>query len=375
MARAFSDHLGASVTAGLIAGPRTQRDSSPAGFEWHESGHPDPNAASVEAGRRALAIAAASAPDGVLVLLLSGGASAMLAAPADGITLEDKIRTARRLMAEGASIHELNCVRKHLSAIKGGQLGAAAARSVTLAISDVHHPLADDPSVIGSGPTVPDPTTFADALGVIQGVGEIPVAVSSRLQRGARRETAETIKPGDPRLASASFTVIGNRMDALRGAVRAAEALDYDVVMLPEPTRGEAREAAASFIASARSLAASAGRPLCLLATGETTVHVRGRGTGGRNQEFALAAVPFIGAFGRAAVLASAGTDGMDGPTDAAGALADSTSLERSQRAGLDWRASLADNDAYPFFRALHDLIVWGPTGTNTGDVQVMLLA
>jgi hydroxypyruvate reductase len=311
----------------------------------------------------------------LLLVLLSGGASALLVAPADGVTLDDKVATGRVLMRAGAAIDALNCVRKHLSDIKGGQLGAAAARSATLAISDVHGPVSDDPSVIGSGPTVADPTTFADACAVIEDVDAIPERVRTRLKRGAEGHLPETVKVGDPRLAAASYAVIGNRLTALGGARAAAEALGYAVAVVEEPLVGESRHASREFIARARAVAADSARPLCVLAAGETTVTVTGDGLGGRNQEFVLAATPSIGSLGRAAVLASAGTDGIDGPTPAAGALLDSTTLRRSQLMGLDWESTLARNDAYHFFEPLGDLLLWGPTGTNVGDVQVLLIA
>lgn len=320
-------------------------------------------------------LAGETAPGEWLVVLLSGGASAMLAVPAPGVTLDEKIEAGRALMRAGVAIAALNCVRKHLSAIKGGLLGAAAPRSLTLAISDVHGPVADDLSVIGSGPTCPDPTTFHDALQVAREISGVPAAVVSRLERGALGELPETVKPGDPRLAGARHVVIGNRRTALEGAERAARALGYEVAIVPEATSGEAREAAHAFLTAARGLASSGGRPLCVLAAGETTVRVTGRGKGGRNQEFALAATPLVGSAGRAAVLASAGTDGTDGPTEAAGARVDSSTLDRARRAGVDWAASLADNDAYHFFEPLGDLIEWGPTGTNVGDLHVMLIA
>ncbi|HSC29889.1 MAG TPA: DUF4147 domain-containing protein, partial [Vicinamibacterales bacterium] len=364
------------VREGLVAGPRTGGLVLPSGFVQCEGAHPYPNEASVDAGRRALAIAeASSAGGGVLIVLLSGGASAMLALPAEGITLRDKVETVRLLMRAAVPIGRLNCVRKHLSGVKGGRLGAAAKHSLTLAISDVHDPVPDDPSVIGSGPTVPDRTTFGEALEVVERVPGIPDAVRQHLERGARGGIAETVKPDDARLDDAAFEIVGSASAALDAAQRVACDLGYEVAVLAQRTVGEARQAAGAFVAAARTVAASRGRPLCVLAAGETTVRVLGSGRGGRNQEFALAAMPLIGLVGRAAVLASAGTDGTDGPTDAAGAIVDSATLERAQRAGLDWQASLADNDAYHFFEPLRDLIVWGPTGTNVGDLQVMLIA
>jgi glycerate-2-kinase len=300
----------------------------------------------------------------------------MLSSPAEGLSLGDKIRTTSALLAGGVPIDRTNTVRKHLSGIKGGRLGIAAARTITLALSDVHGPVEDDPAVIGSGPTVADPTSYADALRVIRESGvSIPAAACGHLERGARGELADTPKPGDARLAGSTFEIIGNRHTALEAALRAAQDRGYLTHAIPAATFGEARDAAQRFLAEGRWLAAEGARPLCVVAAGETTVRVRGNGLGGRNQEFALALVPLIDASGRAAALASVGTDGIDGPTDAAGAIVDSSTVERALRAGVDWRHALEANDAYRFFEPLGDLIRWGPTGTNVGDLHVFLLA
>jgi glycerate 2-kinase len=363
------------MEAGVVTGS-TPRTTEIPGLVAFDAGHPLPNDASEQAATRALALAHETRGLDLLVVLLSGGASSMLCAPADGISRDDKAAAADALMRAGARIDEINCVRKHLSRLKGGRLAALASRSVTYALSDVHAPVADDPAVIGSGPTVHDTTTYADALRVVaERDACVPTAVIRHFERGAQGQLDETPKPGDARLRGSSYVLIGNRHTALEGALRAAQERGYTVAVLPEPTLGEARDAATTFLASARWLAADGSRPLCVLAAGETTVTVRGDGRGGRNQEFALATVGSIGNFGRAAAIASAGTDGIDGPTDAAGAIADSTTLERATRSGLDWRAALARNDAYGFFEPLGDLIRWGPTGTNVGDLQVMLIA
>jgi len=375
MASAFTDLEGDAIRRGVIAGPSSGPRSLPQQLEPFDAGHPDPNAASVSAGLRALALAHESRESGWLVVLLSGGASAMLAAPVDGVTLDDKIATARALMRAGVAIDGLNCVRKHLSRIKGGQLAAAARETLTLAISDVHGPIADDPSVIGSGPTVGDPTTFAEAAAIVEKVSDVPAAVRRYLERGVRGEVPETIKPLDRRLARGSYQIVGNRAAAVSGAAEDARALGYSVSIVPNAITGEARDAARAFLADARVTAVAAGTRLCILAAGETTVTVTGHGRGGRNQEFVLAAVPELAALTRPVVLASAGTDGVDGPTDAAGALADPTTLDRARQAGIDWQSTLAGHDAYHFFQPLGDLIVWGPTGTNVGDVQLLLVA
>lgn len=367
---------------GVVAGPAVRGYTPPAGLEQFAAGHPYPNEASVQAARRALEHASttnadvANASHGSMLVLLSGGASAMLACPAEGVSLEDKIQTTSALMHAGVAIDGLNAVRKHLSRIKGGRLAAAARQTTTLAISDVHGPIEDNPAVIGSGPTVADPTTYADALHVISASGaNVPASARDHLARGVRGEFEETLKPGDPRLAHSTFDVIGNRHTALEAALRAAQDRGYVTRTLPAAIQGEARDAAQRFFSEARWLAADGPRPFCVLAAGETTVTVRGNGLGGRNQEFALALVPSIGALGRAAAFASAGTDGIDGPTDAAGAIVDSSTIERASRAGVDWRVSLAANDAYHFFEPLGDLVHWGPTGTNVGDLQVFLVA
>ena len=349
------------------------------GVRTFAAGHPSPNAESAAAGEAALELAHESRDRGGLLVLLSGGASAMLVAPAYGMTLEEKVATTTRLMHAGAAIHELNCVRKHLSRVKGGQLAAAAGRTITLALSDVQAPVADDPSVIGSGPTVADDTTFADALEIVRRYGiTLPDAVRAHLDRGAIGEADETIKSGDPRLGASTYTLVGNRLMAVDGAARAAESAGYQVVVLPDPTTGEARDTARRFVEAAAEAIRGTTRPTCVIGSGETTVTVRGTGLGGRNQEFGLAgasALPLLEGGDRTTVLASAGTDGIDGPTDAAGVVMDAGTLSRGTAAGLDWRAALDNNDAYRFAAATGDLIIWGPTGTNVGDLHVLLVA
>jgi glycerate-2-kinase len=300
----------------------------------------------------------------------------MLAAPVDGVDLDAKQETARLLMRAGAAIDELNCVRKHLSRIKGGRLAAAASRTVTLALSDVHAPIADDHSVIGSGPTVPDPTTFADAAAIVEKYCvQLPASVRQHLAAGLRGAADETIKADDPRIESSSYAVVGNRQTAVEGARHAASELGYDVVVVDEVIAGEASRAGESFASAALGAASGRRRPLCVLGSGETTVTVRGSGSGGRNQEFALGSLPVVKErAGQTIVIGSAGTDGIDGPTPAAGALVDETTIDRARALGLSPHSALEQNDAFPFFAALHDLIVWGPTGTNVGDLHVVLL-
>jgi len=374
MAMAAASVLDSRIRDGLIvshvAGRALPR------FEVIQGDHPVPSAGSERAGRRALALAASVPPGESLLLLLSGGGSSITAVPAEGVTLDDKRRTTERLLKAGADISALNTVRKHLSAIKGGWLAAIApVPLLTLAISDV---VGDDLSVIASGPGVPDASTFDDAVAVLRrfgGLDAYPQAVVRRLQGGARGDALETPKPGDPRLARAVAQVIGGRRDAMDGAAREAQSRGYHVLRLDEPVVGEARMASVSHLRAVVARASDLRRPTCIVSSGETTVHVTGRGKGGRNQEFALAAAAPLAALGMPVVLASAGTDGIDGPTDAAGALADSSTLERAAAAGVGQPgAFLANNDAHAFFAALGDLLITGPTDTNVGDLQVILL-
>jgi glycerate 2-kinase len=371
MAAAFAEVMPDAVGRALVAGPPHPSANLPQSWDCVEGAHPLPDTASVRAGERALGLARIGDP---LVLLLSGGASSMLALPAPGVSLDDKRAAISALMHGGFGIADLNCVRKHLSSIKGGQLAAAARRAITLAISDVHHPVEDDPSVIGSGPCVSDPSTFAEALVIGRRVRGMPGSVIRHLERGAAGLIDETIKPGDPRLGQSEVHVIGNRHSALAGAATAARELGYHTSEIVPPVQGEARDAAIRFVGDARDRLVDQARPVCVLAAGETTVTVTGRGRGGRNQEFALAAAAALPTLDGLSVLVSVGTDGTDGPTDAAGAIVDSTTLERARQTGRDQVASLADNDAYPFFARLGDLIISGPTGTNVGDVMVLLV-
>ena len=376
MATGAARRLGARIRAGLVIG--VAPEAVPAGFESIIGGHPLPTAASEAAGRKALALAASLAADEMLLVLISGGASALMAVPAGGVTLDDKRATTGRLLRAGADIHALNTVRKHLSALKGGWLAARAPGAChTLVVSDV---VGDDPSVIASGPTVADASRFQDALEVLArfgGEAAYPPAVVERLRRGADRDAAvpETPKPDDPRLRRASTTIIGSRRDAMAGAATEAASLGYEILRVDDPVIGDARTTAVSHLRTVLARAAGVGRPVCIVSSGETTVHVTGAGKGGRNQEFVLAAARLLAEIGAPAMLASVGTDGIDGPTDAAGAIADPTTIGRADAAGLSPERHLSDNNAYAFFDALGDLIHTGPTGTNVGDLQVFLLA
>ena len=336
-----------------------------------EAAHPVPDARSQRAAREAIHLVQIARREDVLVVLLSGGASSLLSAPAPGLTLADVAGTTAALLAAGVEIEGLNAVRKHLSAVAGGRLArrAACGRIEVLAISDVP---GDRLDVIGSGPLAPDPTTYADALAVLDEAGlrdRVPAAVRAHLEAGARGEAEETPKPGDPDLARVRTTVLANNRMALEAVRAAAESEGRRAVVLEGGLRGEAREAGRRLAAQAGSQAGS--RPVCLVAGGETTVHVRGDGRGGRSQELALAAALELEGRAGAAILA-AGTDGTDGPTEAAGAYADGETVARGRARGVDAQAALADNDAYTFFSAEGGLFCTGPTGTNVMDLALL---
>jgi hydroxypyruvate reductase len=297
-----------------------------------------------------------------------------MAVPAGNLTLDDKRIAVNALLKAGADITALNTIRKHLSAVKGGRLAAvAAAPTVCLAISDV---VGDDLSVIGSGPTVPDPSTYQDAWNYIDrfGVGaQLTTAAKDYLRAGLEGTIPETPKAGDPRVARAVTRVIGGRFNAMKGAAATARALGYDVIMFDEPVVGDARTMGPVVLERAKTLAAARKGPVAVIASGETTVKVTGTGKGGRNQEIALSVAKALAREDKQIAVGSVGTDGIDGPTDAAGAYADTTTIERSRQQALDVDSYLADNNAYAFFQKLDDLIMTGPSTTNVGDLQIVL--
>jgi len=378
MVEAFLDRHGEQVAGGVLASPGAA--VAPPRMTAFAAGHPVPTAASQAAAEALLGLARQLEAHDTLVVLLSGGASALLAAPAPPLTLDDKIAVTRALLARGAPIDRLNAVRKHLSAIKGGRLAAATrATLVTLALSDVAAPVEDDPATIGSGPTVADPTTWFDVARAFEACGlaseELPPAVRSRLADGLAGRIAETPKPGDPVFARSTFHVVGSRRNAMAAAAAAAAREGFTVAVIDAPVTGEARTTAPRWVDQVLALAASRPRPCCVVSSGETTVRVVGGGRGGRNQEFALAAAIHLAARGVAATVLALGTDGVDGPTDAAGAVADETTLPRAAAAGApDPAAVLAANDTYDFFERIGDLVRTGPTRTNVGDLYVALV-
>lgn len=342
-------------------------------IEVIEASHPVPDANSERGAHRLLERVRGLGPDDLVLALMSGGASALCAAPAAGLTLADKQEINRALLASGANITEMNCVRKHLSAIKGGRLAAAAApaRVITLAISDVP---GDDPAVIGSGPTVPDPTTFADARAIIARYGITPSAAAAR-----RLEEASDETPKPAELPPCDFRLIATPITVLRKVADAARALGLTPLILGDALEGEAAQAGILFAGMAHAVATH-GQPIAppavLLTGGETTVTIgRGpAGRGGRNTEFALSLA--IALAGAPRIWACAGdTDGIDGTEDAAGAIVTPDSLARARAAGLDPRAVLTAHDSYSLFAAIGDLIVTGPTLTNVNDIRILLIA
>jgi glycerate 2-kinase len=338
-----------------------------------EAGHPLPDAASAAAAAEVFEFVGTPRAADLYLVLLTGGASSLLASPAAGLTLADKAAVTRELVASGAGIAEINIVRRHLSRIKGGQLARALApaSSLTLAISDV---LGDEPAAIGSGPTVPDPSTFADALGVLARYrleARVPPAALRHLRHGAAGGVAETPKPSDPAFARAGFLVLASLGDAAAAASDQARAAGYEVVSFGPWLEGDTHQRAREFATRLRELGAAwrpGAPPRMLVAGGETTLEVRGPGQGGRNQDFALiVAQELAGTEGLCAL--AAGTDGTDGPTAAAGGFADGGTLSRASAAGLDPAAILADNDSNRLLAATGDLFVTGPTGTNVMDL------
>ena len=344
----------------------------------NEAAHPLPDEAGVPATREILSLLEHCDERSLVFCLISGGGSALLPCPADGLTLEDKQRTTQALLECGATIQEINAVRKHISQVKGGRLAKVAypATVVSLILSDV---IGDALDSIASGPTVPDFSSFADCLRIIEKYcieGKIPPGVKLYLERGANGEHEETPKPGDPVFQKVQNLVVGSNRLALAAANEKAQELGYHGLILSSLIQGETREAAGFHAAIGKEILETGNpvaRPACVISGGETTVTIHGKGLGGRNQEFALAAA--IGIAGlEGIVILSGGTDGTDGPTEAAGALADGTTCTRAREAGIDPMRSLADNDSYHFFQRLDDLLITGPTLTNVMDLRLVLV-
>jgi glycerate-2-kinase len=372
MARAAAAAAGEACAGGLVVVPQGGAGTGAGPIEVACAAHPVPDRNGVAATARLLDAVGAAGRDTLVLVVLSGGASALLVAPAPGLTLADKQAVTARLLAAGADIAALNTVRRHCSRVKGGGLARAAVDAAglwALVLSDV---VGDDPATIASGPTVADPTTFADAAAVLARhlrPDDVPPAVRAHLARGRAGEATETVKPGDPVLARALTRIVGGNRDAVAAAAEAARARGYATTVVDEPVTGDAAVAGAAL--AARLGALPRDRAVALVAGGETTVRVVAGGRGGRSQQLALAAALVLA--GGPGVLLAAGTDGIDGPTDAAGACVDGTTVTRARVRGLDPAAALAATDSHPLLAATGDLVVTGATGTNVADVVVAL--
>ncbi|CAG1065638.1 glycerate 2-kinase [uncultured bacterium] len=374
MARALEGLLGKRLSGGLVV-TKYGHSEPLKKIIVKEASHPVPDRNGLDGAGEILRIAEQAGEDDLVIVLLTGGASALLPLPVFGLRLRDKQKASALLINSGATIDEINTVRKHLSAIKGGFLAAAAhpATVLTLIVSDV---VGNSLSTIASGPAAPDPTTFADALKVIGKYGlsqKMPRKVMSILREGSKGELTETPKPGEPLFKRAKNIIIADNLAALKGAAAKARALGFRPLILSSSITGNTREAA-SFFASVLKEVKNSGNPVkppaCVLMGGETTLKITGKGLGGRNQEFALSlAMALKSAPGIHAL--SAGTDGTDGPTEAAGAYALPDTLGRAGSSGLDPQKYLTRNDSYSFFRKIDGLFITGPTGTNVMDIAI----
>ena len=376
MAAAIEGVLGDRLSAGWVNTKYGHKLANPR-LTVHEAGHPVPDQNGVLGTQQIIKLLEQAGERDLVICLMSGGGSALMLAPAARLTLEDKQAVTKLMLACGATINELNCVRKHLSAIKGGQLARLAypAQVAALILSDVvGNPL----DVIASGPTVPDTTTFADAWAILSGYAltdKLPPAVRTRLDDGRTGKIADTPKEHDAIFANVYNVIIGSNDLAAQAARQRAQELGMHAMLLSTYVEGEAREVARVLAGIVREIAASGQplpRPACIVVGGETTVTLRGRGLGGRNQELALAAAMKIAGLSDVLIM-TCGTDGTDGPTDAAGAIADGQTIARAQALGMDAAAYLAENDSCHFFQKLGDLLITGPTGTNVNDLTLLL--
>lgn len=376
MALALERLMGEKITEGLIV-VKDGHALVLERVEVREASHPVPDDRGLIGTTDILSMVEKANEKDLIICLISGGGSALFVAPAEGITLTDKQEVTKQLLACGATIHEINAVRKHLSRTKGGGLARLAypATMVSLILSDV---IGDDLDVIASGPTVPDSSTFQQAVDVFNRYGiwdQAPISVRARLQGGMAGEIPETPKPGDDVFRRCHWELIGTNLQALVAAGKEAKRLGYRTLILSTAMEGETREIAKAHVAMALEVIRSGNPvspPACLLSGGETTVTLLGNGRGGRNQEFVLASALALENVNGVVVM-SGGTDGTDGPTDAAGAIADGRTLSRARVEGLDPEDYLRRNDAYPFFQTLGDLVITGPTRTNVMDVCIFL--
>jgi len=377
MAQAIEAILGDRLKAGVI----NVKDGHAVPLRTvrvNEAAHPVPNEAGIEGTKEIIELLRRSGERDLIICLLSGGGSALLPCPSPGLSLNDKQQTTQLLLDCGATIHEINAVRKHISAIKGGRLARFAypSRVVSLILSDV---IGDDLDIIASGPTVPDRSTFSDCLRFLEKyslVDKVPETVRQTLVKGAQGKVVETPGEDDPAFQLTQTEIIGSNILAVRAAARKSRELGYNSLILSTMIEGETRDVAKVHAAIAKEVLRTGNpiqRPACLVSGGETTVTIRGDGLGGRNQEFALAAAMDITDLDDTIIL-SGGTDGTDGPTDAAGAIVDSETIQTAQRLGLDANQYLEQNDSYHFFQRTGDLIITGPTLTNVMDLRLILV-
>ena len=376
MAAAVERQFGSRLEGGLVVVNDGQTGKTKR-IRLLEARHPVPDHRSERAAKRMVRLLESLSKRDLVVMVLSGGASSLLAAPAAGLTLKEKQLTTRVLLRSGATIQEINTVRKHLSGIKGGRLaGATTATVIALVLSDVP---GDDPGTIGSGPMAPDPSTFADAKRVLDMVGvrnRIPPAVRRHVNRGVQGRVPETPKPGEALFSRIQHHVIGNNHAVIQRMAERAKALGIRSLIMTTTLSGEAREIGKLFAEFAREMHVSGNPikpPACLLAGGELTVTVKGKGLGGRAQEFALAAAHSLQGVPRVFVIGF-GTDGTDGPTEAAGAVVDGGTISRAREKGVSHEAALRENDSYRFFYRTSGHVITGPTGTNVNDVYMILV-
>lgn len=377
MAKAVEDLLGDRISDGVIV-VKDDHGLPLKKIKVCEASHPVPDERGVKGTEEILSLVEKAGARDLVICLISGGGSALLIAPVGGISLEDKQNATKLLLACGATIHEFNAVRKHLSRAKGGRLAQMAypATVTSLILSDV---VGDDLDVIASGPTVPDSSTFYDAAQILKDYGiwdQLAPAVRNHLEKGTSGQIEDTPKSDNAVFQQCSQMLVGTNLQALKAAGQAAKWLGYRSLILSSKVEGEAREVAKFYAAIAREVLSSENPlkpPVCVLAGGETTVTLTGEGRGGRNQEFALAAAMAIEGLDNMVVLCG-GTDGTDGPTDAAGAIADGTTLARARKNGLDPKDFLRRNDSYNFFQKLQNLVMTGPTRTNVMDIYMLLV-
>ena len=377
MAKALEEILGARIKAGVVNvkyGHLAELEK----VRINEAGHPVPDQKGIEGTKSILDLAKRANKSDLVLCVISGGGSALLPMPVEEVSLEEKQETTKILLECGATIHEINAVRKHISRIKGGGLARAVypATLISLILSDV---IGDNLDVIASGPTVPDSSTFQDCLSIFDRYGireKVPASVLEYIQKGAKGKVPETPKLGEPVFENTQNLIVGSNLQCVLAAQKKALALGYNTLILSTMIEGETKDVAKVHAAIAKEIK-STGNPIkvpaCVLSGGETTVTIKGKGLGGRNQEFVLATGLDLDGWDQIVAL-SAGTDGTDGPTDAAGAIADGTMVQKAKKKGLDPWDYLVNNDSYHFFEKMDDLLKTGPTNTNVMDLRIILI-